>query len=61
MDVSDKIPPQELEEVAKRPEGILKELCVLGVEERDNDTEELFKVWIEVSLEIPGQLHKQAV
>lgn len=53
-------PPQVLVEVWERSESPLQELCVLGVQQRGDEDEEIREVGIEVSLQVSGQLHHQA-
>lgn len=53
-------PPQVLVEVWERSESPLQDLCVLCVQQRGDEDEEIREVGVEVSLQVSGQLHHQA-
>lgn len=53
-------PPQVLVEIWEAGERPLQQLCVLGVQQRGDQNEEIRKVGVEVSLQVSGQLHHQA-
>lgn len=53
-------PPQVLVEVWERSESPLQELCVLCVQQRGDEDEEIREVGVEVSLQVSGQLYHQA-
>lgn len=53
-------PPQVLVQVRQAGEDPLQHLCVLGVQQRGDQNEEIREVRVEVSLQVSGQLHHQA-
>ena len=54
--------PEELEDVGETRKRLLQDVHMVAtlVQQGHDDGEESIEVWVEVTLQVPGQLHDQA-